>query len=99
METDKIRSTILELLSEDDYGSWELWWKIRSETPEFEEDVRRRRFVDVMENLINAGKLKAKSKKGASRFEIAKFTRLRLEREVDQADQPDPDRFYWFGVA
>ncbi len=95
---DIILSKILELASEDDYGSWELWWSVRREPCGLKEEKLRRRFVDVIDDLVQKGQLLTKAKGTDGNFHIAKFDRLRLLNEIYRADQPDPDGFYWFGV-
>jgi hypothetical protein len=87
-----IREKILELCSEDYYGSWELWWAVSS-LPESERD-----FIEAIEQLINEGKIVSKIQGADEKFLTVPFSRKRLEEEIRSNLSPDPDTFYWFGT-
>lgn len=89
---------ILELSAEDDYGSWELWWSVRSRSPGAPRHGPKQNFVSLIENLIKDGKLVAKTRGDDGKLQVAEFDSLRLLNELERADQPDPDTFYWFGT-
>jgi hypothetical protein len=96
--TDKIEASIVELCSEDDYGSWELWWNTSAEVPADQIAELRRQFLDVVNNLVSGGKLIAKAHRADGNIVPTQFDREKLAREVDSARDPDPDSFFWFGM-
>jgi hypothetical protein len=96
MDRREISSKILELCSEDEYGSWELWWAV---SPGRENDVDRDlqlAFIDVIEDLTRDGKIVAKERIDGLRSQIAPFSRERLKKEINSAFHPDANSFYWF---
>jgi hypothetical protein len=94
-----IKGKILELCSEDDYGSWELWWAITSEYKNVAGQDLQLDFIDAIENLIRDGKIVAKTRTGGPKFLFATFSREQLNEEIKSAVRPDPETFYWFGSA
>ena len=95
--TEHIQADVLELCSEDDYGSWELWWHVSSEIPAEQVPALKRLFLDVVSNLVSSGKLIAKVHSSEGNITATKFDREKLARELDSAGDPDPDSFFWFG--
>lgn len=97
-EHTSIKTRILELCSEDDYGSWELWWAVMPEIGTVEEDELRHDFVNTVGELINTHAIAAKKKGSDSKLSAAVFSKRRLDSEIRNASKPDPSRYYWFGV-
>ena len=50
--TEEIKAGIIELCSEDDYGSWELWWKVSAQVAPAQTTALKRSFLDVVSELI-----------------------------------------------
>jgi len=96
--TEHIKANVLELCSEDDYGSWELWWNASAEVPEDQVPDLKRRFLGVVSELVSAGKLIAKRESRDGNITATQFDREKLAREIDSAADPDPDSFFWFGT-
>lgn len=92
-----ISGKILELCSEDDYGSWELWWAITSDHKNVADQDLQLDFINVIENLVRDRKIVAKIRTVGPRFLIVPFSRERLNEEIKSAIRPDPNTFYWFG--
>jgi len=92
-----IDAGVLELCSEDDYGSWELWWHISAEVSPDEIPSLKHLFLDVVSNLVSSGNLIAKVHSTDGNITATEFDREKLARELDSADDPDPDLFFWFG--
>jgi len=97
MDIKKIKSEILELCSEDAYGSWELWWNGSFGIPSSKIDDFRKDFIDIVESLVKEEKLIPFHHKdiGGSYIKVP-FERLRLEFETEHSSPPDPDTYYWF---
>jgi hypothetical protein len=97
---DKIKRTILELASEDSYGSWELWGAVRQETAAADEVTLRNKFAEILNELIAASKLKAlKYNSADGTYRECALDGTRLRYEIEHADNPDRDEFYWFGTT
>ena len=94
--TNDIKAKILELCSDDDYGSWELWWNASAEVPAQQIPELKDRFLNVVCELVSAGKLKAKSESKDGSITPTQFDREKLAREIDSAEDSD-DSFFWFG--
>jgi hypothetical protein len=94
--TEQIEASVAELCSEDDYGSWELWWNISADVPPNEIPELKSRFVDVVSRLVSAGKLVAKGHAADGNIAANQFDREKLTREIDGAGDPDLDSFFWF---
>jgi hypothetical protein len=93
----EIQKKVAELCSEDDWGSWELWWNIASSAGIKDLFATKQRFIRAIEKMTSAKALVAK------RMTKGKLTPTLLDsrelaREIDAADSPDPDHFYWFGT-
>jgi hypothetical protein len=88
-----ISEKILELCSEDDYGSWELWWAISSDHKNVADQDLQLDFINVMENLVRDGKIVAKKSTAGTKFLIVPFSRERLNEELKSAIRPNPDTF------
>ena len=50
--TEEIKAGIIELCSEDDYGSWELWWNISAQVTPAQTTALKRSFLDVVSELF-----------------------------------------------
>lgn len=98
MNPTEIKSLILELCSEDAYGSWELWWKVSADISSVPPNTLREQFIDAVEELINEQKVVASNHKGNGAYEEKVFDRPRLTFEIENADKPVPDSFYWFSL-
>ena len=95
--TEQIQADVLELCSEDDYGSWELWWHVSAKIPAEQVPALEHLFLDVISNLVSSEQLIAKVQSTDGNMTATKFDREKLAREVDSAGDPDPDSFFWFG--
>jgi hypothetical protein len=93
-----MESEILDLLDEDDFGSWELWWQV-SNLDDIEEPERvTDSFVETIEQMISRGIIKAKRKSERSgKLEVVPFSSRELADEIAHASSPAPDKFFWFG--
>lgn len=98
MRSSEIEKEILELTGEDDWGSWELWWKVAPDPRQKADSNLREAFVDTLARLVAEKKLIAKTTDASRRHQPTEFHRSRLESEIEQADSPDPETFYWFGI-
>ncbi len=94
---EEINADVLELCSEDDHGSWELWWHISAEVPEEQIPALKHVFLDVISNLVSSGNLIAKVHSTDGIITATEFDREKLARELDSAVDADPDSFFWFG--
>ena len=94
---ESIKAKVLELCSEDDYGSWELWWDISAEVPAEQLPSLKNQFLDVISEQVSAGKLIAKMHSTDGNTAATRFDRDKLAREIDSAGDADPDSFFWFG--
>ena len=94
----EINADVLELCSEDDYGSWELWWHISAEVPAQQIPALQHRFLDVVSDLVSSGNLIAKVHSTDGNITGTEFDREKLAREVDSASKPNPDFYFWFGT-
>lgn len=108
----------MELCSEDDYGSWELWGTVLARLNESDQKDRlmvvqnltaaqiradlglnpMNEFVDVVQNLVDREVITAKRRSHTSNeLEQVPFSPEQLRHEIEQACEPRPDSFYWFG--
>ncbi|MBX4197793.1 hypothetical protein KW782_00460 [Candidatus Parcubacteria bacterium] len=94
----KIKSIILELASEDYYGSWELWGAVNQDTVSMQptRDDLKETFLSLIETLIQTKKLLVVSHKFKGPYNPVEYDRQRMEYEIDHAGKPDSDTFYWF---
>ena len=92
-----LETDILELTSEDDYGSWELWWRVTQLHKGEDSGSLTGSFVATIENMISRGILKAKRRKPSGQLQPVKFSAAELRQQIEQAKTPIPDQFYWFG--
>jgi hypothetical protein len=93
-----LEKDILELTSEDDYGSWELWWRVSQLHKDENESQFIGSFVEALENMISRGTLKAKRKTPSGKLRSVEFSAAELRREIEKAKTPNPNQFYWFGL-
>ncbi|MFZ3374122.1 MAG: hypothetical protein WA183_01035 [Chthoniobacterales bacterium] len=94
-----LEKEILELCSEDDFGSWELWWKIHGDHHREDEEQLKRWFVNAVAALVNCGTVIAKKRLPTGDMMSTTFQLDKLNRDLAAADDPDPDRNYWFGIG
>jgi hypothetical protein len=95
---EEVEARVIELCDEDDWGSWELWWNTSAKTQPKQMLALIEIFLDVISELISAGKLNAKHKRTDGNITATKYDREELAREIDSADNPDPDSDFWFGT-
>ena len=94
---EEINADVPELCSEDDYGSWEFWWHISAKVPAEQIRALKHLFLDVVSKMVSSGNLIAKVHSIDGNITATEFDREKLARELDSADDPDPDSFFWFG--
>ena len=94
---DEIRKVITELCSEDDWGSWEPWWNVTAGSSSEDFTRTKKEFMEVIGEIIARRLLLAKMKT-AGKLTLMPFDPRDLERQIDAASSPEPDRFYWFGT-
>ncbi len=95
----KIRSNILELCSEDAYGSWEFWSSSEGKTEEQAIEI-----VDTLAELVNAGELNClKYNSTDNTYTPTVLNKGKLRKELlasmQQVENPgviNSDEFYWF---
>jgi hypothetical protein len=95
---EQIKTNVIELCSEDDYGSWELWWNISAKAPPDQMPALKRNFLDVVSELVSVGRLIAKRQRMDGQITEAEYNREKLAHEIDSAGSPDRDSFFWFGT-
>lgn len=95
---ESVEAHVIELCHEDDWGSWELWWSTSAETRPGQMLVLKGIFLDVISQLVSAGKLIAKHKREDGNITATEYHREKLAREIDFSDNPDPDSYFWFGT-
>lgn len=98
----QIRMVILELVSEDAHGSWELWGAVKQDVLRDPEDsvTLMDSFVREIELLFNEGKIISLHHRASDNsYEQVPLDISQLKFEVDHADQPSPDLYYWFEVS
>jgi hypothetical protein len=98
MPSERIQSRIIELCSEDAYGSWELWWSLGAKKAE-ERDSLCDRFIEAVQGLANEGKVISLRKDEHNQFSVVQLDRDRLRYELQNSDDPKPFEYYWFDVA
>ena len=94
------REKIIELCSEDDYGSWELFWGV---SPFFKIENQHGNaetiFVALIDDLISKKQIVSLIKNQATdQLEAALFDKNRLAIQLEKSLKPEPDSFYWFGL-
>ena len=95
---ERIEADIIELCSEDDYGSWELWWNVSADVPVAEISALKSRFLNVVSDLVTAGKLIPKRCATEAGCTAIQYDRKKLSHEIDSTDDPDSDSYFWFGT-
>ena len=95
---DEIRNAIKELCSEDAWGSWELWWQVSQNVPESEFFELKEIFLDTVDGMVASGELIPKRHHGDGKWSRSEFNRSELSAEIDSADHPEPNAFFWFGT-
>ena len=98
MPAEYIRSRIIELCSEDAYGSWELWWSLGAKKAE-QWDSLCDRFIQAVQGLVSEGKVIALRKDEHNQFSVVPLDGDRLRHELQNSDDPKPFEYYWFDVA
>jgi hypothetical protein len=95
---EEVEAHIIELCDEDDYGSWELWWSTSAKAQPEQTSELKNIFLDVVSELVSVGKLIPKRQRTDGRIKVTEYDREKLSREIDSADNPDPDSYFWFGT-
>jgi len=93
-----MRSRIIELCSEDAYGSWELWWSLGVKKAE-DRDSFCDRFIEAVQGLVSEGKIVALRKDEHNQFSVVQINPDRLSYELQNSDDPKPLEYLWFDVA
>jgi len=93
----QIEEGILELCSEDDWGSWGFWWNTSADTPKDEILELKLRFLNVITDLVAAGKLIPKHEAPNGKLIVTQYDRNKLSRELDSAYDSQP-HFFWFVI-
>ena len=93
-----MRSRIIELCSEDAYGSWELWWSLGAKKAE-EQDSFCDRFIEAVQGLVSEGKITALRKDEHNQFSVVPLDPDRLRYELRNSDDAKPLEYFWFDVA
>lgn len=89
------REKILELCSEDDYASWELFGAVK---PFFESHAQES-FLDLIQDLVKEGRIASKIKsKTTSELELVVFDPKNFSNQLEKIHQPAPYSMYWFGL-
>ncbi|MBP9669163.1 MAG: hypothetical protein KBE09_02640 [Candidatus Pacebacteria bacterium] len=96
MTKEKIIETIIELASEDAYGSWELWGSVKQDSADGDTPELRKQFLDATEELVRDDKLSVMHHKPPQDYPLVQLERSRLEHEIEHSGEPDPDNYYWF---
>lgn len=95
----RIKQTILELCSEDDWGSWELWWNVvASNASDIKCDLKAD-FISVVQEMVRQGQLVPKRHHSDGVCVPDKFDENRFANDLDNVDNVDIDNFYWFGTV
>jgi len=93
MDVMEMKQKILELCSEDDYGSWELWWAICQNSPK---ETIKFTFIKAITDMIDQGLLIAKKHDQSGHLQQTFFSKDKLLLEIDR-QLTNVDGFYWFG--
>jgi hypothetical protein len=93
-----MQSRIIELCSEDAYGSWELWWSLGAMEAE-ERNSSCNRFIETVQSLVREGKIIALRKDEHNQFSVVQLDRDRLSYEIQNSDDPKPLEYFWFDIA
>jgi hypothetical protein len=96
METEQIKSKILELCSESEYGSWEFWANGENKT-----ETECMQIVQAIIDLVKEKKIYPVEYQTVAdqTYQEVPLDVFRLENEVRRSMQPDnldPHNFYWF---
>jgi hypothetical protein len=96
---DQIKKIILELASEDAYGSWELWRAVAQdmEDDEMNQEDLKTLFLGAVENLIEEKQLSSLHySQIENTYTATPFEKAQLKTEIEQQEKLDPETFYWF---
>jgi len=96
MNPKEIRYLIVELTTEDAWGSWELCWSVSAEARERGVADVREQFMQIIQALIDEKKIVALKHPTPKEYLEVVFDPKRLAFEVENASTPDSDSFYWF---
>jgi len=97
MEQKTIRSRVIDLCSEDAYGSWELWWSLGPKETETLV-VLRDQFVLCIQELIADGTLLALKKSDHNLLSVVALDVERLKYEIQNSSRPVPLDYFWFDL-
>ena len=93
-----MRSRIIELCSEDAYGSWELWWSLGVKKTE-KRDSFCDRFIEAVQGLVSEGKIVALRKDEHNQFSVVPLDPDRLSYELQNSHNPKPLEYFCFDLA
>lgn len=94
MDLEKIKRNILEICSEDAYGSWELW---DNDSPRDQQHIEI--IIHAVQEMIENGLIVSEEYLSSNNtYKAVPFTTERLEKELKLAikGEVDSDTFYWF---
>jgi len=93
---DSIVDRILELVSEDDYGFWELGWAAGIKSSK---DPGLQAFGRKIADLVRSGVLISKRRNPVSEMlEVVPFNEDELTMQLLRLERPSPGSDYWFGL-
>lgn len=98
MQKENLKKLILELTSEDAYGSWELWRTVKDKLNAEKENLNEM-FLQTIKKLIDDGELLAFHHKQNGSYDETSLDVRRLMTEIEKSANPDPETFYWFGAT
>lgn len=97
VSSEKIKFVALDSMTDDAFGSWELWWAVKTEFPDEDMNVLSEQFVDVMSAFVTNAEAKVfRHTESDNSYVPVTFERERLAFEVSNSDKPEPDAYYWF---
>ena len=100
MNLDEITFSILDLISEDVYGSWELWGGVVQDSGGNVSPDLRQQFVNTVHHLVQNKKIHVWHHKSWSgnenTYTPTDLDEEQLTYEMEHYQKPDPDTYYWF---
>jgi hypothetical protein len=94
--SDRIESEILKLIEEDDYGSWELWWRVSNREDLGEPAATLADdFVQTIQDMVSRDIVKPKRRsKQSGKLEVVPFSARELAEEVSHSSAPLPEKVF-----
>ena len=94
----EVEKAVKELCSEDDWGSWELWWYVSEGVPNEETAKLKRTFIKAISEMVECGDLIAKCHGDRGDCSAVLFDSEKLLSEIESSRNPEPNSFFWFGT-